>query len=81
MLSFTWNAPPTLKTRPLHTWVVLTFDPSGTGTTITLTHLGWPESGLADPSSDWPATYEYFENAWTNVIARFSSYFEGADDD
>ena len=81
MLSFTWNAPPTLATRPLHTWVVLTFDPDVEGTVVTLTHLGWPESGLADPASDWQATFEYFEDAWSYVMAKFLAHFEDDDDD
>lgn len=76
MLSFTWNAPPHLETRPLHTWVVLTFEPSEAGSLVTLSHLGWPESGLDDPASDWPATFDYFENAWTFVMERFEAHFQ-----
>jgi uncharacterized protein YndB with AHSA1/START domain/predicted enzyme related to lactoylglutathione lyase len=76
MLSFTWNAPPMLKTRPEHTWVVLTFDPTPTGTSVELSHLGWPESGLADEASDWPATYRYFEEAWTTVMDRYQRHFD-----
>ena len=57
------------------------FDPAERGTLVTLTHLGWPDSGLSDPDSDWPATYEYFEQAWTYVIAKFSSHFEADRDD
>ena len=75
MLSFTWNAPPTLETRPLHTWVVVTFDPVETGTSVRLAHLGWPESGLSDPETDWQATFEYFENAWAHVMGLFTSRF------
>ena len=75
MLSFTWNAPPQLKTRPLHTWVVVTFDPNETGTSVTISHLGWPESGMSDPASEWPATLEYFEKAWTFVMDRFEDHF------
>lgn len=75
MLSFTWNAPPHLNTRPLHTWVVLTFERSEIGTRVELSHLGWPESGLSDLASDWPATFEYFEGAWTSVMDLFEKYF------
>jgi uncharacterized protein YndB with AHSA1/START domain/predicted enzyme related to lactoylglutathione lyase len=76
MLSFTWNAPPMFKTRPLHTWVVLTFDPTPTGTNVELSHLGWPESGLGDEASDWPATYRYFEEAWATVMDLYQRHFD-----
>ncbi len=75
MLSFTWNAPPELKTRPLHTWVVLLFTGTGDGTRVELNHFGWPASGMADPDSDWPQTFEYFENAWSHVIGLFAAHF------
>ncbi|MDH3190638.1 MAG: SRPBCC domain-containing protein [Acidimicrobiia bacterium] len=77
MLSFTWNAPPELKTRPLHTWVVALFEETAVARCrVTLSHYGWPKSGLADPDSDWPATLEYFKKAWEYVIGLFSSHFE-----
>jgi uncharacterized protein YndB with AHSA1/START domain len=76
MLSFTWNAPPELKTRPLHTWVVILFEDSDGGTRVTLNHYGWPASGLADPESDWPATLDYFNNAWGYVMDLFARHFE-----
>jgi len=75
MLSFTWNAPPHLKTRPLLTWVVLSFERDEAGSLVTLSHLGWPRSGLAEPESDWPATFEYFETAWTFVMDKFEAHF------
>ncbi len=76
MLSFTWNSPPELKTRPLHTWVVMLFEESGAGSRVTLNHFGWPESGLADDGSDWPETLDYFREAWTYVMDLFSGHFE-----
>jgi uncharacterized protein YndB with AHSA1/START domain len=75
MLSFTWNAPPHLKTRPLHTWVVMLFTEADSGTTVELNHLGWPDSGLVDFDSDWLATFQYFEDAWPSVMERFVSHF------
>lgn len=79
MLSFTWNAPSELKTRPLHTWVVLLFeDAEGSGARVTLNHFGWPASGLADPESDWPATLDYFKDAWSYVMDLFARHFENA---
>ena len=77
MLSFTWNAPPNLKTRPLHTWVVIFFEATDAGSRVELNHHGWPQSGLADPESDWPATYEYFESAWRYVMDLFEGHFGG----
>lgn len=78
MLSFTWNAPPELKTRPLHTWVVILFEALESGTAVELNHLGWPESGMANEESDWPATFEYFGDAWGLVMERFERHCEGA---
>lgn len=73
MLSFTWNAPPELpKTRPLHTWVALHFSAEEGRCRVTLDHLGWPESGLADKDSQWPATFAYFDDAWERVMELFA---------
>lgn len=36
--------------------------------------LGWPQSGLDDPETDWLATSEYFDNAWTHVMSLFADY-------
>ncbi|MCO4746131.1 MAG: SRPBCC domain-containing protein [Proteobacteria bacterium] len=66
MLSFTWNAPPHLSTRGQRTWVVLELADHGSSTAVTLTHTGWPEGALA--TGDWPATYAYFERAWSGVL-------------
>ncbi|MGF1618212.1 MAG: SRPBCC domain-containing protein [Acidimicrobiia bacterium] len=77
MLSFTWNAPPNLKTRPDQTWVVLFFEDDADGCTVTLDHFGWPESGLARAESDWPATFEYFETAWRYVMGLFEGHCGG----
>lgn len=77
MLSFTWNAPPNLDvTRPLHTFVVLFFapGPGDQGCRVTLEHLGWPKSGLDDASTQWPATFAYFEDAWTRVLDRLHAF-------
>jgi len=78
MLSFTWNSPPHLpKTRRQHTWVVLEFAPTpdGAGTHVRLTHTGWPAAGMADPESQWPATFAYFERAWGQVMRLFTTHF------
>ncbi len=78
MLTFTWNAPPNFDTRPLHTWVVLLFQPTNGGTKVQLNHHGWPESGLSDHNTDWPETYEYFESAWRYVMDLFEGQFSAA---
>jgi hypothetical protein len=44
------------------------------GTRVRLTHLGWPVAGLADPASDWPATVEYFEQAWTRLLGSLVAH-------
>lgn len=75
MLSFTWNAPPNLKTRPLHTWVVILFAATDTGTKVELNHYGWPESGMSESGSDWMETFDYFADAWTSVLDLFSAQF------
>jgi uncharacterized protein YndB with AHSA1/START domain/predicted enzyme related to lactoylglutathione lyase len=76
MLSFTWNSPPELKTRALHTWVVVLFNETDSGTDLEFNHYGWPASGMADADSDWPATYEYFEGAWGYVVTLFEGHFQ-----
>jgi uncharacterized protein YndB with AHSA1/START domain/predicted enzyme related to lactoylglutathione lyase len=74
MLSFTWNAPPHLPTtRERRTWVVVEFAPEGDGTRVRLSHLGWPEQGW--DLAEWQATYDYFDEAWGAVMARFEQHF------
>ncbi len=77
MLSFSWNAPPHLKTRPLRTWVVLEIEPDGDGARVRLSHLGWPASEWSVAGSDWPETYAYFEEAWGRVMQRFADHLGG----
>jgi uncharacterized protein YndB with AHSA1/START domain len=64
MLSFTWNAPPSLpEVRNHRTSVVVRFSPTKDGRTrVTLVHSGWGESG------EWNAAYEYFSEAWGEVV-------------
>jgi uncharacterized protein YndB with AHSA1/START domain/predicted enzyme related to lactoylglutathione lyase len=76
MLSFTWNAPPELPaTRDLRTIVVVRFDPARGGTRVRLTHHGWPEQGWEGDDGQWPATFAYFEVAWTRVIEALEGHF------
>lgn len=68
MLSFTWNAPPPLKTRRDLTSVVVELEAVEAGTRVRLTHTGWPADGLADPGTDWQATFDYFAAAWPRAL-------------
>jgi uncharacterized protein YndB with AHSA1/START domain len=64
MLSFTWNAPPSLPSvRGEMTHVVVRFeeiDPKSTE--VSLIHDGWGEGG------EWDQAYEYFIRAWGEVV-------------
>lgn len=71
MVSFTWNAPPTLATRERRTWVVVETEPLGeAGTRVRLTHLGFGEG------ADWDATFAYFENAWGRAMGMMKQHLE-----
>lgn len=69
MLTFSWNAPPELdRTRKQFTWVVIELADGSPGhTQVTLTHLGWPASGLRD-EPQWEETFRYFDRAWGQVL-------------
>jgi len=66
MLSFTWNAPPSIPEIRHHahkTWVVVQFEKvDADHTKVTLDHLGW----LA--GAKWDETYDYFDRAWDIVL-------------
>lgn len=72
MLSFTWNAPPTLpQVRGQHTLVIVRLQPvSERETRVTLHHTGWGEGG------EWDKAYAYFDRAWGNVLANLKKRFE-----
>ena len=71
LLSFTWNAPPSLpQARKQRTVVVLRFAPEAEGTRLTLSHLGWGNAG------EWPKARAYFERAWPNVLKQLQQRFE-----
>lgn len=78
MLSFTWNSPPHLElTREQRTWVVVELLPEGDGTRVRVTHTGWPATGLAEPESQWPDTFAYFDRAWGGVLRELAASFQG----
>ncbi|HEY5551947.1 MAG TPA: SRPBCC domain-containing protein [Opitutaceae bacterium] len=74
MLAFTWNAPPQFgPLREVRTHVVLEFtDHHSGGTTVTLTHYGWRAG------EDWAKVREYFERAWTSVMANLEKHLDTA---
>ena len=72
MISFTWNAPPSLpEARKQRTYVTLRLRPLSDGETeVTLYHGGWSEGG------EWDTAYAYFDRAWGNVLANLKKRFE-----
>jgi uncharacterized protein YndB with AHSA1/START domain len=72
MLSFDWNAPPSLpEARQQRTFVVVRFEPVASGQTrVALHHSGWGDGG------EWDKAYTYFERAWGNVLANLKKRFE-----
>jgi len=64
MLSFTWNAPPSLPdVRNERTHVILRFEPiTENSTKVILHHDGWGDGG------QWDKAFEYFKSAWGKVV-------------
>jgi len=75
MLSFDWNAPPSLPAvRQQRTFVVLRFTPEGKRTRVSLHHTGWGDPEGAD-GKQWDETYRYFDRAWGNVLGNLQKRF------
>ena len=72
MLSFSWNAPPSLpEARQQRTFVVVRIHPlSEKETRVTLHHTGWGDGG------EWDKAYSYFDRAWGNVLGNLKKRFE-----
>ncbi len=72
MLSFDWNAPPSLpQARQQRTFVVVRLHPvDERSTRVTLHHTGWGDGG------EWDQAYRYFDRAWTQVLAGLQERFE-----
>ena len=66
MLSFSWNAPPSIpeiRNQKHRTWVVVQLIPiTENETKVTLDHLGWKDG------EKWNETYDYFDQAWDYVL-------------
>ncbi len=77
MLSFDWNAPPSLpEARAQRTFVVVRFEPLGEKSTkVMLHHVGWGDGG------EWDKTYAYFDRAWGNVLANLKKRFDSGPQD
>jgi uncharacterized protein YndB with AHSA1/START domain len=75
MLSFDWNAPPSLPaTRQQRTFVILRLEPRGDQTRLTLFHAGWGSPDGAD-GKEWDATYQYFDKAWGSVLQNLQKRY------
>jgi uncharacterized protein YndB with AHSA1/START domain len=72
MLSFDWNAPPSLpEARAQRTVVVVRFLPvAPDATRVTLHHTAWGSGG------EWDEAYAYFDRAWGTVFANLKQRFE-----
>lgn len=72
MVSFTWNAPPSLpEARKQRSYVTVRFAPQGDQeTVVTLFHGGFGEGG------EWDKTHAYFSRAWPNVLKNLKKSFE-----
>jgi uncharacterized protein YndB with AHSA1/START domain len=72
MLSFDWNAPPSLpETRAQRTFVIVRLaDVDGRVTRVSIHHTGWGDGG------EWDKTYSYFDRAWPAVLAKLKTSFE-----
>ena len=71
MLSFTWNAPPSLpEARKQRTVVIVRLEPAGEGQTqVTMNHVGWGDGG------EWDKAYAYFDRAWDKVLGNLQKRF------
>lgn len=72
MLSFDWNAPPSLpQARQQRTFVIVRLHPVDAKTTrVTLHHTGWGDGG------EWDQAYQYFDRTWGHVLAALKTRFE-----
>ena len=72
MLSFDWNAPPSLpEARQQRTFVVVRFEAQGDKTTrVTLHHVGWGDGG------EWDKAYSYFDRVWGAVLGNLKKRFD-----
>ena len=72
MLSFDWNAPPSLPlARAQRSFVILRFEAVDAGhTRLRIHHTGWGDGG------EWDKAYAYFDRSWGNVLGSLQKRFE-----
>lgn len=72
MLSFDWNAPPSLpEARAQRSFVIVRLEPVDAGhTRVRLHHTGWGDGG------QWDAALSYFDRAWGGVLGNLKTRFE-----
>lgn len=72
MISFEWNAPPSLpEARQQRSVVIVRFTPvDAQHTRVSLHHVGWGDGG------EWDQAYAYFDRAWARVLANMQQRFE-----
>lgn len=72
MLSFEWNAPPSLpEARMQRTFVIVRFEAVDAQTTrVTLHHTGWGDGG------EWDRAFSYFDRAWGGVLTNLQRRFD-----
>jgi uncharacterized protein YndB with AHSA1/START domain len=72
MLTFTWNAPPSLpEVRKQRTVVIVRFiEKSPTETEVRLHHIGWGDGG------EWDKAYDYLSRAWPAILGNLKKRTE-----
>lgn len=72
MLSFDWNAPPSLpEVRQQRTFVLVRLTAvDDKSTRVAIHHTGWGDGG------EWDKAYAYFDRAWGNVLINLRKRFE-----
>jgi uncharacterized protein YndB with AHSA1/START domain len=72
MLSFDWNAPPSLpQARKQRTFVIVRLAAvDDKNTKVSLHHTGWGDGG------EWDKAYGYFDAAWGSVLANLKKRFD-----
>ena len=75
MISFTWNAPPSLpEARKQRTVVIVRFVSRGDLLTdVTLNHVGWGEPAA---DNEWGKAHDYFTKVWPNVLKNLKKRFD-----
>ena len=78
MLSFTWNAPPSLpEARKQRTVVIVRFVARGDALTdVSIHHIGWGAGSIVGNDGEWDKAFDYFGKAWPKVLANLKKRFD-----